>query len=197
LQIENHDVPVRLHSGNLLWLGEHWINAIRRPNEQQPSAWVSLFHTRWSTHGEGNAAQIFIPGENGLSVVCGDRTGLMKWINERFFVHSSVRDPNAKLVPATFRREGDSHKDPAWVIETMGRTIIARWRVTEPPVIASGSFKEGTEHFTALFFTDDSSVELDGRRIEGSTYPRDIWMKSIGGMRSSSVFALAETLMEI
>jgi len=48
-----------------------------------------------------------------------------------------------------------------------------------------------------LFFTSEASVDLDGRRIEGKPSMRDIWKPTIGGERSSCVFALAETQVEL
>ena len=190
--------PVQTHPGRLVWSGEHWINALRPPGEQKPSAWFSLFHTRWSARGEGNAAQLVVPSL-GLDVVCTDNRELADWVTERFFRHSTVYNPTASVTDATFARVGDVRRDPAWVIETRGpnHRVMARWSAREEPVIASGSFKPGTEHFTALFFTNESSVEVDGNAVDGSPYLRDIWAPTIGGQRSSSVFALAETLLEV
>ena len=190
--------PVQIHRGRLVWSGEHWINALRRHGEQKPSAWFSLFHTRWSARGEGNAAQLVVPSL-GLDMVCTDNRELAAWVTERFFQHSTVYNPDAPVVDAIFSRAGDVRREPAWVIETRGpkHGVVARWSVREEPVIASGSFKPGTEHFTALFFTNESSVEVDGRPVEGAPYLRDIWAPTIGGQRSSSVFALAETLLEL
>jgi hypothetical protein len=189
--------PVNVHGGRLLWSGEHWINAIRPEGSETPSAWVSLFHTRYSPAGEGNAAQILITGEPGLSMIATDNRDVCELTQESFFSRRSVLPADAPVVDASFRREGATSRDPAWVIEAGGHRIVARWHVTEPPVIASGTFRPGTEHFTLLFFTDDAEVELNGRRIEGRPYERDIWQPTIGGMRSSCVFALAETLIEL
>jgi hypothetical protein len=94
-------------------------------------------------------------------------------------------------------REGDVRHAPSWVIQTDRHRLVTTWSEVQPPVIAEGSFREGTEHFTLLFFTDAASVRLDGRDLPGRPYPRDVWKKSIGGDRSSCVFALAETFMEV
>jgi len=186
--------PITLHTGKLIWVGEHWIAALRPDGAEKPSAWISLFHTRYSAAGEGNAAQIIVPG---LSVVATDNRELGEYAQREFFARSSVRDPNAPIVEARFRREGDTRRDPAWVIETGNHRVVARWVVTDPPVIADGSIREGTEHFALLFFTNEATVELNGKRVEGKPYPRDIWKPSIGGERSSCVFALAEAFMEL
>ncbi len=191
------DRPVTVHSGSLIWLGEHWINAIRPADGKGPGATVSLFHTRYSLAGEGNAALVRIGGEDGFHAVCADSAELGRFISERFFRRVDYFDPVLPLVEARFTRAGDIRRDPAWVIEAAGRRIVARWRVLGPPVVADGTFRSGTEHFTVLFFAEQASVELDGQTIDGRPFPRDIWKPTIGGDRSSCVFALAETLLEL
>ena len=191
------DRPVAVHSGQLIWSGEHWINALRPEGAESPSAWISLFHTRYSSAGEGNVAQVMISGETGFSIVCTDSRELTQWITSMFLSRSSYYDRDAPVVEARFQRTGDITRDPEWLIETDKHRVVARWHVTEPPVIADGSFRSGSEHFTLLFFTDNATVELDGRSIDGKPFRRDIWKPTIGGERSSCVFALAETLIEL
>jgi hypothetical protein len=191
---------VHLHNGQLVWCGEHWIAGLRCDGEEAPSAWVSLFHTRYSGAGEGNAAQVIIPpsdDSDGINVIATDNPEVAEWINARFFANSTVKNPDAPLLPATFTRAGATHRDPSWIIEVAGHRIETTWHVNEAPVIANGSFRAGTEHFTILFFTDQATIYFDRQRVEGQPYMRDIWMPSIGGMRSSCVFALAETFMEL
>ena len=161
-----------------------------------PSAWLSLFHTRYSSEGEGTTAQIIIAGNNRLSVICTDNPEVCQFSQTQFFSNSVVIDPDASVVEAQFHREGDVRHNPEWIIEFENHCVVGRWHVTERPVIAEGTSKSGTEHYTLLFFTGEADVELDGRRIEGKPYVRNLWKPSIGGMRSSCVFALAETLVE-
>ena len=191
------DRPVSVHPGDLIWSGEHWILGICPDDSEEPSGWVSLFHTRYSPAGEGTTAQVMIPGEPGVSVIAADCPEVARFTTEQFLSRGSFFDADAPLVNARFERRGDLRSDPGWRIETDAFTLIARWQLTEPPVIADGTFRAGTEHYTILFFTDAASVELDGRRIEGQPYPRDIWEPTIGGQRSSCVIALAETLVEL
>ena len=191
------DKPVQINPGRLLWSGEHWINGLRTPQGKTPSAWVSLFHTRYSPAGEGNTAQIIIRADRQLSLICVDDPEVGRFTRERFLNRSSVQDPKAPIVQARFSREGDIRKDPAWVIETDRHRIVARWWVTEPPVVAHGTFSPGSEHFTALFFTERASVEVDGQPIPGSPFLRNIWEPHLPGPRSSCVFALAETMIEL
>src|SRR5438046_6472604 len=79
------DRPVTIHTGNLLWLGEHWINSLRPTGVEKPSAIVSHFHTRYSPAGEGNAALIRIGGPKGFHAVCTDNAELGRFVTERFF----------------------------------------------------------------------------------------------------------------
>ena len=76
------DRPVTVNEGKLVWSGEHRINAIRPEGAATLSAWLSLFHTRYSPVGEGNAARVCVPGDGGLSVICTDNLGLSQWITE-------------------------------------------------------------------------------------------------------------------
>ena len=188
---------VQINPGRLLWSGEHWINGLQSPKGEIPSAWVSLYHTRHSPAGEGNTAQIIIRADRQLSLICVDDPEVGRFTQDKFLIRSSFQDPKATIVQARFFREGDIRKDPAWVIETGEHRIVARWWVTEPPVIAQGTFRPGTEHFTALFFTERASVEVDGQPISGNPFLRDIWRPYLPGARSSCVFALAETLIEL
>ncbi|MBI85509.1 MAG: hypothetical protein CMJ81_20135 [Planctomycetaceae bacterium] len=188
---------VQVHEGKLAWSGDHWILGIRPQGAEQPSAWVSLFHTRYSPAGEGIAAQILLPGDRPISVICTDQPEVGRFTREQFFSAGSYFDPEAPLVDAQFQRRGDIRKDPAWIIETDAFRIVARWQITQPAVVAAGTFCPGTEHFTLLFFSDAASVQRDEQSIEGQPYPRDIWKPSIGGERSSCVIALAESLIEL
>lgn len=187
---------VNVNSGSLIWLGEHWINAIRPEGAEQPSAIVSLFHTRYSSAGEGNAALVRIHGGDGFHAVCADSPELARFAIDQFFCRVDYFDEELPVVSARFAREGDVRQNPAWRIEMDEHRVLARWLVVDPPVIAQGSFRPGTEHFTALFFASEASIGLDGQLIDGAPYLRDIWKPSIGGDRSSCVFALAETFIQ-
>lgn len=184
-----------LNPGKLVWAGEHWINGISIDEDAEPSGWFSQYSIRYSEAGEGNVLQLVIP-EKDICCICTDNLGVGEWVSDGFFAKSSVQTPDAPLVKATFRREGSAHSNPSWVVDWDGHHVVARWNVTKPPVIAYGPFKEGIEFFTILFFTMDSSIEVDGKQIKGKPYLRDIWKPSIGEMRSSSVFALSESMIE-
>jgi len=188
--------PVRVHQGKLIWAGEHWVAAIRPEGATQPSASISLYHIRYSAAGEGNFAQVIIGGDAPFSAVCIDRPELAEYRRAEFLARTIARDPNAPTVTARFQREGDMRRDPAWIIETENRRIIVRWQIAEPPVIADGTFRAGTEHFTVLFFAREASIEINGRPVAGKAYLIDGWKRTIGGERSSCCIALAEMMLE-
>lgn len=187
---------VTLNSGELLWSGEHWIVFLREEGASSDSAKVSLYHTRWSPAGEGNVALIRHATAKEWNAVVTDNRELAAWIAKHFFVSSDYYDPALPVVDGVFSRLGDIREEPMWLIGAGDRGLMAGWKVKEPPVIASGEFSEGHEHFTILCFTDEAWIEVGGKPVPGRPYPRDIWKPSIGGERSSCVFALAETFLK-
>jgi hypothetical protein len=102
-----------------------------------------------------------------------------------------------QVLPARFRRTGDIRSAPGWVIEVDDRSLEATWMGLGAPVTAEGVFREGHEHFTVLFFAERASIEVDGEPCPGAPYTVDIWKATIGGERSSCVFALAETFLRL
>ena len=188
---------VTVSTGKLVWSGEHWVRMLRRDGADRASAIVSHYSLRYSPGGSGNVAVVRIDADEPLHCVCTDNRECTRFAVERFFRRVDYFDAALPVMDATFERRGDIRRDPGWSIRTADRNIVTRWTVTEPPIIAHGSFRAGQDTFTLLFFTDHASARLDDRETEGRPFPRDIWRDSIGGDRSSCVFALAETFIEM
>jgi hypothetical protein len=188
---------VVVNQGTLIWCGEHWINYLREPGAAANTGMVSLFHTRYSGAGEGNVAFVTVPS-TGLDAVCTDNPELAG-----FLVDTIVRgrggpfDRNLPTLSARFSRGGDVREAPSWRIETGTHLLIAAWAELTPPIIAQGIFREGHEHFTVLFFAAKASIRVGENLVPGEPYPVPIWRESIGGDRSSCVFALAETFIKL
>ena len=135
-----------LNSGELVWSGEHWINVIKPQDAEAPSARFSLYHTRYSQAGEGNALHLMIPTAE-INLVCTDNPRLGEWINDRFFKMGAVPSPDAPIVKAGFQRQGATHDSPRWVVETEGHRIVAGWTVKEPPVHCLWTLSRGNRVF--------------------------------------------------
>ena len=184
--------------GRVHWSGEHWINYIRRPGETTDSGNFSLYHTRCSQAGEGTVAFVLIP-EAGIDAIYADNLELAGWIYENMIRgRGNQFDHEMPVVKASMSRGGDIRTSPSWIIAAAAHTIESTWTVSEPATIYWGPAPSGQENihiFSLLYFTTDTALTLDGRPIAGEAYTRDIWHSSIGGDRSSCVFALAETLM--
>ncbi|HCP99483.1 MAG TPA: hypothetical protein DIT99_01735, partial [Candidatus Latescibacteria bacterium] len=89
---------------------------------------------------------------------------------------------------------------PTWIIETSDDQIVAKWEALQPPVIleaAAPKFHESRDVYSYLFFADVAQQLLNGHLIPGDPYITDIWQPSIGGDRSSCVFALSETFIQV
>ena len=187
-------------SGTIRWSGEHWINYLRRTGENTDSASVSLFYTRYSEAGEGTVAFVDIPGA-GFLARCTDNRELADWIFDLLIRGRSKQfDRDLPVFDATFSRGGDIRTNPSWTMEADGHKIVSTWNVSEPATIHWGPTPSGIPNvqiFSLLFFTHDVSLTHNGARVEGEPYTRDIWRPTIGGERSSCVFALAETTIHL
>jgi hypothetical protein len=189
---------VVIKQGPLVWSGEHWINYLREPGTEPSTGRVSLFHTRYCSAGEGNVAFVTIPGPGGLDAVCADNPDLARFTVETFTRgRGGPFDRELPTVSARFTRAGDVRVAPSWTIETDQHVVVATWSQLQPPLLAEGTFRAGHEHFTILLFAERATIQFDGRHLPGEPYRVDTWRASIGGDRSSCVFALAETLMQL
>ncbi|MBI3942043.1 MAG: hypothetical protein HY326_03450 [Chloroflexi bacterium] len=189
-----------INPGMLIWSGEHWINYLRKPGEDTDSGMVSLYHTRFSAAGEGNVAFVDIPGDPGLCALCTDNRDVARFIKEMIKGRGNVFDRDMFILDARIMRGGDIRTNPSWIIETPHDRVVASWSGILPPVIAEGdapTFREDLDFFTLLFFTEEAQITLNGAAVAGKPYTRDIWSTSIGGDRSSCVFALAETMTKV
>ncbi len=186
--------------GSVHWSGEHWINYLRRPGETEDSGSFSLYHTRYSEAGEGTVAFVIIPNA-GINAVYADNADLAEWTIENMIRgRGNQFDREMPVVEACITRAGDVRTKPSWIVEAEGRTLQPSWSVTDPPVIHWGPVPSGTADmhiFSLLYFTCETELTVDGGTVEGAPYTRDIWRASIGGDRSSCVFALAETTINL
>lgn len=187
-------------NGTIRWSGEHWINYIRRPGEDTDTGSFSLYHTCYSESGAGTVAFVDIPGA-GFAARCTDSREVSDWIFDSMIRgRGNQFDRDLPVIDATFRRGGDIRSNPSWTMEADGHTISSTWNVTEPATIHWGPTPAGIPNvqiFSLLFFTHDVSLSCDGDVVEGEAYTRDIWRPTIGGDRSSCVFALAETTINL
>ena len=186
--------------GAVHWSGEHWINYLRRPGETEDSGSFSLYHTRYSAAGEGTVAFVTIP-EAGIDAVYADNAGLAEWTIENMIRgRGNQFDRDMPVVEACLTRAGDVRTQPSWIVEADGHRIISAWTVTDPAVIHWGPTPSGVPNmhiFSLLYFTYETELAVDSMAVEGAPYTRDIWRASIGGDRSSCVFALAETTLNL
>ena len=186
--------------GAVHWSGEHWINYLRRPGEVEDSGSFSLYHTRYSAAGEGTVAFVIIP-DAGIDAIYADNAELAEWTIENMVRgRGNQFDREMPVEEACLTRAGDVRKQPSWTIEADGHRIVSSWTVTEPAVIHWGPTPSGVPNmqiFSLLYFTHETEISVDCMAVHGAPYTRDIWRASIGGDRSSCVFALAETTLNL
>ena len=190
--------------GTVSWSGEHWISYLHKPGEPADSGMVSLYNMRYTEAGHGFVAFVVIKedGDEGFKGLCTTNHDLADFVLEEVSRHAShpPYDEELPVIDARFTQGGHIRRDPSWTISTGEHEIVAKWGQIQPVVIACGPWPGASPSnyvSSLLHFTDESSIHLDGRAVEGKPYPRDIWRPTIGGDRSSCLFALSESLMRV
>ena len=189
-----------INPGTLRWSGEHWINYLRQPGSDTNSGMVSLYHTRYSAAGEGSAVFVDIADQPECLGLYTDNREVAAFIQAMIQGRGNPFDREMPIIDAHISRSGDIRFNPSWVIANGRCHITATWTDIQPPVISEGpapTFGPDRDFFTLLFFTDNASITCNGQPVKGQPYQRDIWRASIGGERSSCVFALAETMIMV
>lgn len=193
------DRPI-VNPGRLYWTGQHWINYLRPPNAGENSAMVSLWHTHYSSAGEGTVAYVLIENEFPYHRICTDNPDMAAFIRNWMSGRGGMYDMELEMVPAVFTRSGNVLEAPAWTIETADDLVIARWDGVQSPELLEApgpGLREGWDVFSCLFFARSAQIMFNGHMIPGEPYPVDIWKPSLGGERSSCVFALSETFIQV
>ena len=198
-----------INDGTVEWSGDHWINYIRsspapagfaesRATGDEPGlSRVSLYHTRYSAAGEGHVAIVVIDGLGDLNAVYTDNRALAEFILDTIIRGQVAKfDRGFPIVDASFVRGGVVGDRPSWTIEGNGHQVVSTWLDLESPLSVyapAPMFGPDVNFYTLLLFANDATINVDGAKVEGSPYEVDVWQTSIGGLRSSSVLALAET----
>ncbi len=188
-----------VNKGRLYWTGQHWINYIRPVNADANSGMVSLWHTHYSSAGEGNVAYVHIEDGSSYRRICTDNSETSAFIQRWMAGRGGMYDMNLEITRATFTRDGGVLDSPSWTIETADDLITARWSDLKSPALLEApapKLREEWDVFSCLFFAHSAQILLNGHLVEGEPYPVDIWKPSLGGERSSCVFALSETFIQ-
>ena len=192
--------PAVINRGTLFWTGEHWLNFLQRPGEEAHSGMVSLYHTHYSAAGEGIVTLVHVDAPERFTAICTDNRALVPFIREHWprGRMPPFDGPDVPILDATYARGGDIRHDPSWTIAVERHEIVARWLVTQPPVVMTraGQVQNADmDLHSLLFFTDEASITFDGQPVTGLPYSSPDWAPLLGTARSSCVFALAETLV--
>ena len=129
--------PAVINRRTLFWTGEHWINFLRRPGEEAHSGMVSLYHTHYSAAGAGIVALVHVDAPQPFTAICTDNRALVPFI-QKHWPRGRIPpfdNPDVPILDATFRRGGDIRHDPCWIISVAEHEIVARWTVTQPPLV--------------------------------------------------------------
>ena len=189
-----------VNPGKLLWTGQHWINYIRPFEKSKNSGMISLWYTQFCEAGEGLVAFVNIQDETNFQYICTDNERVAAYIQTWMRGRGGLYDMDMPVINADISRKGDIRFSPAWVIETATDQIVTTWSDIQQPVILEApapEFHKDQDVYSSLFFAESSQILLNDHLISGDPYITDIWQATIGGQRSSCVFALSETFIQV
>jgi hypothetical protein len=189
-----------VNPGKLLWTGQHWINYIRPFEKSKNSGMISLWYTRFCEAGEGLVAFVNIQDETNFQYICTDNERVAAYIQTWMRGRGGLYDMDMPVINADISRKGDIRSSPAWVIETATDQIVTTWSDIQQPVILEApapEFHKDRDVYSSLFFAESAQILLNDHLISGDPYITDIWQATIGGQRSSCVFALSETFIQV
>ncbi len=189
-----------VNQGRLYWTGQHWINYVRPGNSGENSGMVSLWHTHYSSAGEGTVAYVLIEDGAAYRRICTDNLEVADFIQGWMRGRGGMYDMELETTPAVFTRGGSVLDTPSWTIDAGDDQIIARWSDLQPPELLEApapKLRDGWDVSSCLFFARSAQILFNGHLIAGDPYAVDIWKPSLGGERSSCVFALSETFIQV
>jgi hypothetical protein len=189
------------NASQLLWSGEHWIAYLREHGRDTNSASIGIYHTRYSPAGEGSAALIDVPGDDGFQAIITDNREVLAFTMERVRAappDDPFNDLDLPVLDGTLARGGDVRNDPYWTLDADDVSIVVRWSGLIVPFLMAGGApnKRGTAvAFSVLMFAEQGAIMVNGVRAPGDPYVREGWRRVTGpdGPASSFCFALAET----
>ena len=192
------DRPI-VNPGRLHWTGQHWINYMRTADAEENSGMVSLWHTHYSSAGEGTVAYVLIEDGSSYHRICTDNPEMAAFIQGWMRGRGGMYDMELEITQAAFARRGSVLDAPSWTIDTEEDQVIARWSGLQSPELLEApapKLRDEWDVYSCLFFADSAQIMFNGHLVEGKPYTVDIWKPSLGGERSSCVFALSETFIE-
>ena len=145
-----------VNQGRLYWTGQHWINYIRPVNADENSGMVSLWHTHYSSAGEGNVAYVLIEDGSSYQRICTDSPETAAFIQRWMGGRGGMYDMNLEITRATFTRDGGILDSPSWTIETADDLITARWSDLQSPALLEAPRSE-TQRRMGCYFRACSS----------------------------------------
>lgn len=160
---------------------------------------VSLWHTHYSSAGEGTVAYVLIEDGSSCHRICTDNPDMAAFMQGWMRGRGGMYDMELETTQAAFTRGGSVLDSPSWTIDTEDDQVIARWSGLQSPELLEApapKLRDGWDVYSCLFFAHSAQIMFNGHPVEGEPYRVDIWKPSLGGKRSSCVFALSETFIE-
>ena len=102
---------------------------------------------------------------------------------------------NIVIKDAKFEFKGDIRINPEWHIYFDEKTVIASWLELEDAILLNNNIQNKPSVINSILkFSDKACVKVNDVKVDGEVFLRNEWTRLIGEPKSSSCFALSETI---
>jgi hypothetical protein len=187
--------------GRLALVADHLVLALRAPGVAEGASFVlSWYSVAYSADAPGgNLAFVRTPAAPGGEAILTDTSDLDRVLRGRLTPRSwPLARPDATALGATFTRTPIRDGGLEATIVAEGVRIEVAWRELGPPIVATGRVGADPpwDSSTVLIEASAWSAAVNGRPIEGTPFPNDVWQRWFDRPLSSALVAVAEVFRE-
>tara|TARA_Y100001934_G_C12294949_1_gene746867 strand:- start:207 stop:776 length:570 start_codon:yes stop_codon:yes gene_type:complete len=180
-----------------LWSGEHWILYLKTRSNSINSVSISLYKTNYSHVGTGIVCLLETEDKYGIKpVLLTDNKDVANFVIENIISWKvSPFKKNIVIKDAKFEFKGDIRINPEWHIYFDEKIVVASWLELEDAILLNNNIQNKPSVINSILkFSDKAFVNVNGVKIDGEVFLRNEWTRLIGEPKSSSCFALSETI---
>ncbi len=188
--------------GRLALVADHLVLALREPGSgDDPTFVLSWYSVAYSADTPGgNLAFMRAPAALGGEAILTDAPDLDRARRGRLSPRSwPLAEPDASAIAATFERTPIRDGALEGEIVAGGLRVEIAWRELGKPIVATGRVGADPpwDSSTVLMEAGAWSASVNGRSIDGTPFPNDVWRPWLDRPLSSALVALAEVFREV
>ena len=196
---------IDIHDGEIVHSMDHFVLDLKTP--ENTNAYFTIYSLGMMRDvGTGLVALLRIETADGVIDGCyGETIGLAARMQRRLRTKGAKEDgtPVAGMastpIRATIRRAPTSQQGEHWTVETAEHTVVASWSHPEPAFWLSApapEFHATHDYSTAMISYREAELVVDGKTVDGSPFPHEVWEQRLQRPFSSCHAALSEIAIE-